>query len=90
MIFNNLIPFNRVRGFLGSTFILSANFGILLAFVIGNYCDFYMSPKVAIVLMIVYIVLFYFFPESPTYLVKQGNLTVSSKRHTCDEYEYRT
>ncbi|XP_031633567.1 facilitated trehalose transporter Tret1-like [Contarinia nasturtii] len=73
-LFLSEIASDRVRGFLGSTFILSANFGILLAFVIGNYCDFYTSPKVAIVLMIVYIVLFYFFPESPTFLAKQGNL----------------
>lgn len=63
--------FYRVRGTLGSTIVLNCNFGILLAFVLGDYCDFYTTPKFVIVLTCVFTILFYFFPESPSFLMKQ-------------------
>lgn len=81
-VYNDLFDFNSVhssiRGVLGSTFILSANFGILFAFIIGNYFNFYMFPKVVIAIIIVYTVAFFFIPESPAFLMKQKKISVST------------
>ncbi|XP_055298714.1 facilitated trehalose transporter Tret1-like [Sitodiplosis mosellana] len=73
------IAIDRVRGFLGSTLVLTCNFGILLAFVFGNYFDFYMTPKFVIMLTIVCGILLYFFPETPSFLIKQNRLSEAEK-----------
>lgn len=72
--------FCRVRGFLGSTVVLSANLGILIALILGNYCDFFVPPKVVITLCLLFVILFSFFPESPLFLLKQNRISVSKKK----------
>lgn len=67
----------RVRGVLGSTALLSYSIGMLLVFILGAYCDYHIIPKVVIGITIVCVVLFYFCPESPTFLMKQGKVSVS-------------
>lgn len=66
-----------IRGILGSTVILTAHFGVALAFVFGNYCSYKTPPIFMIVLTFLFVVLFFFFPESPTFLLKQNKI-----RHT--------
>jgi MFS family permease len=61
-----------VRGSLGSFFILSCNFGMLLMYLAGNLFDFYSTPKVMIILPVVFVMLFSFFPETPFYLLKHA------------------
>lgn len=64
---------DHVRGVLGSTLILSLNAGILLGFTFGTYFSFYMTPWFVIVLTILFGISFYFFPETPAYLMKDQN-----------------
>lgn len=78
MIHLNLISIS-VRGALGSMLIMNENIGVVLAFTLGTYCDFYVTPVVAIVLIIVFAVSFSFFPESPSYLMKRNREEVSER-----------
>lgn len=75
----NRFFFFRVRGTLVSTLSLTENFGILLAYIIGNYFDFYATPQFTIVLTTLFGILLCFFPESPLILVKQEKIAVSTK-----------
>lgn len=67
----------RVRGLLGSTFVLNLNIGILLAFIFGDSFDYFMTPKFAIALTAVCAILLLFFPETPAFLMKQNKVSVS-------------
>ena len=49
---------------------------MVTSYIIGTFYDFYVAPKVMIVLTVTFGVLLLFFPESPTFLVKQNKLTV--------------
>lgn len=53
--------------------IMNENIGVVIAF----YCDFYVTPIAVIVLIIIFVVSFSFFPESPTYLIKRNKISVS-------------
>lgn len=68
-----------VRGTLGSTLVLSENVGMLMAYCIGNYFDFYAIPKFAILVTIICAISLYFLPESPLFLLKQNKLLVSTE-----------
>lgn len=61
---------DRIRGSLGSCLVLSCNIGLLLAFVLGNYLDYYIIPYVYLSLPLLFLVAFAFLPESPPYLLK--------------------
>lgn len=63
---------DSVRGSLGSLLVLSANIGILIAFVAGNYVTYNISPIIHASLPILFFMAFWFFPESPQYLMKIG------------------
>lgn len=65
-----------IRGTIVTTLVLTENFGMLTSYIIGTYYDFYVAPKVMIVLTVIFGVLLLFFPESPTFLVKQNKLDV--------------
>lgn len=60
-----------------STLVLAENFGYLLAYIIGNYFDFYAIPKFGILITAIFAILLVFFPESPLILVKQNKMAVS-------------
>lgn len=66
----------RNRGTLVSSVTLGGNFGMILAFISGAFCNFYTTPIVVIALTIVFVILFSFFPESPTFLVKMDQKAV--------------
>lgn len=67
-----------VRGSIVSSLVLLENFGILIAFILGHFCDFHTTPMIVIVLIAVCTILLYFFPETPTFLVKQNKISVST------------
>lgn len=75
-LFLSEIASDHVRGVIGSTVVLSANMGFLLAFTLGTFCDFYTTPLFVIGLTMVYAVCFVFFPETPVFLMKQGKISV--------------
>lgn len=55
---------------------LSANVGILISFLMGNYCEYGTTPKVVIGVTVLCLVSLYFFPETPTFLMKQSKISV--------------
>lgn len=55
---------------------VGVDIGILLAFVLGTYYNYNMTPIVAIFLTVLFIVLFSFFPETPLVLVKRNQILV--------------
>lgn len=69
----------NIRGILGSTVILTAHFGVALAFVFGNYCSYSTPPIFMIILSLIFVVSFYFFPETPTFLFKQNKISQTEK-----------
>lgn len=71
--------FYRNRGILGSTFVLSSNFGILLAFFSGQYFSFNVAPEFVIVLTTIFAIAMLFFPETPLALVKHGKIAVCKR-----------
>lgn len=66
-----------IRGVLSSSVVVSTYVGILIAFIMGKYCNFYTTPLVTVALTILFVAMFSMFPESPTFLIKQNRLTVS-------------
>lgn len=66
----------RIRGTLGSCLVLSANTGILLIFLLGHYASYEFAPKVLIVIELIFLCVFPFFPESPQYLLKMNRAEV--------------
>lgn len=60
-----------------STLVLTENFGILLGFTFGQIYSFHTTPLIVIAVIALFAILIYFFPETPTFLVKQNNITVS-------------
>lgn len=67
-----------IRGALGSTIMFTYNIGILIAFLLGNFCDYYTTPKLVLGLAVLFPFLFNSFPETPSYLFKQKQTTVSN------------
>lgn len=79
----NNIHCSSVRGALGSTLILAENFGILLAFILGNFCDYYTTPIVVIGITILCAGFLFFLHESPRFLVKRNKIFVSVFGYKC-------
>lgn len=63
---------DKIRGSLGSFFILSTNFGMLLIFAAGNILDYHTTPKVMLILPVSFVALFSFFPDTPIYLLRNN------------------
>lgn len=55
----------------------SESLGFLLAYVIGNWFDYYAMPLVSIILTAIYTAFLLFLPEVPIYLVQKNNVEVS-------------
>lgn len=68
----------RVRGTLGSILITIYNAGVLFGFVIANYLDYFGQIKINIVLPIIFLAAFNYFPETPEYLLKRNQKIVSA------------
>lgn len=52
---------------------------MLLAYIIGNYLDYYAIPIFTIALTVIYTILIPFLPEAPIFLVRQNKIEVSTK-----------
>lgn len=59
---------------------VAMHLGMVVAFAIGTYCSYEITPLVAITINLVCFVLFLNFPESPLYLVKNEQIQVSEIR----------
>lgn len=70
------ISSSKVRGALGATLLLAANFGIVIAFAIGTYCGYHATPLFAIIVNALFVAMFFVFPETPIFLVKQNQIQV--------------
>lgn len=55
---------------------LSYNIGMLLAFALGSFFKYDITPKVTLAVYFVYVVFLFFLPESPSFLIKQNKITV--------------
>lgn len=69
----------RVRGTLASMLILIYNSGILFGFVIANYLDYFGQIKINIILPIIFLAAFNYFPETPEYLLKRNQKIAAEK-----------
>lgn len=47
---------------------------MLLMYIAGNVFSYFTTPKVMLALPIAFIILFYFFPETPIYLIRLGKM----------------
>lgn len=63
---------DKIRGSLGSFFILSTNLGMLLIYISGSIFDYATTPKIMLLLPAIFILLIYFFPETPNYLLRNN------------------
>lgn len=61
-----------LRGFLGSFFSISVCIGVLFAFVIGTYFQYYGLASCCLAVPIVYFATFIWLPETPMFLWKSG------------------
>lgn len=68
-----------IRGTFLSALYTIENFGVLLAYIIGNYFEFYAMPLFSIILIAIFAFLLSFIPESPTFLIKQKQFDVSER-----------
>lgn len=69
-----MLNFFRIRGALSSSVSLCGNVGIMLVYVTGNF--FHVTPIITIAMTILYAIMFYFFPETPTFLMTQNKISV--------------
>lgn len=70
---NHFLTFTRIRGRLGSLLMVSLNSGMLAAFIIGHFCSYSVAANVQLILPLVFVVSFTFFPETPQYYLTNGN-----------------
>ncbi|XP_075985726.1 facilitated trehalose transporter Tret1-like [Anticarsia gemmatalis] len=68
-----------IRGMLGSMVILFHTIGNLLMYVIGDILSYYTILWICVTLPAIHMVLFTMMPESPSYLVKKGNIEKANK-----------
>lgn len=56
---------------------LTDRIGIMIVFVLGYYFDYRVTSIVVIAVTIIFVIVFLFFPESPTFLLKQNKTSVN-------------
>jgi MFS family permease len=78
-LYTSEISENQTRGTLGSFFIFAINLGTLLMFAVGAYLSYSISGILMLILPIVFVPMFYFLPETPQYLLKNGKIQEAEK-----------
>ncbi|XP_059616834.1 facilitated trehalose transporter Tret1-like [Phlebotomus argentipes] len=68
-LFVTEIAEDHIRGTLGACLILVVNLGVLVGLAISGYLDFFIVPLVPIAILLVFLLLFQFLPETPQYLL---------------------
>lgn len=86
---NSLVILDRVRGTLSAVFVLAANFGFLLGFVVANYFDCVQQATISMFFPILFFIVFAFVPETPAYLQRCNKSEVSDckcmrSQNTCE------
>lgn len=69
---------DNIRGVLGTLLILMQNVGILSMFALGSRLEYHTVLWIAITVPIATVLLMLKAPESPAFLVKKGNIAVST------------
>lgn len=75
---NLQVASDKIRGALGSLFILSQNFGYLVVYVAGDIFSFNSVLWLCTAIPFLHMLLFLGVPETPVYLIKQGKVKVST------------
>uniref|UniRef100_A0A182NGP0 Major facilitator superfamily (MFS) profile domain-containing protein n=1 Tax=Anopheles dirus TaxID=7168 RepID=A0A182NGP0_9DIPT len=65
---------DRIRGTLGSFFILFLNIGTLVSFVMGSYLSYHLTAYILFSFPILFLALFLQFPETPQYLIRRNRV----------------
>ncbi|KFB46231.1 AGAP008900-PA-like protein [Anopheles sinensis] len=65
---------DRIRGSLGSLFILFLNIGTLVSFIMGSYLSYHLTAYILFTLPVAFFILFLPFPETPQYLVRRNRV----------------
>ena len=60
---------NKIRGILGSFYVLAVNLGVLISFIAGAYLDFFIVPLLMIAVPTVFVVALIFLPDTPQSLI---------------------
>lgn len=71
------LSYYRIRGTLGSILLVCTNVGILLSFIAGTFIDYSLFPYVMIAFPLIFLISFYFLPETPQYLLEHDKAKVS-------------
>ncbi|CAH1404755.1 unnamed protein product [Nezara viridula] len=66
------IAITDIRGRLGSLSFMFIAFGALLVYCIGPIVDYYTLSAYGISVAVIFLILFYFLPESPYYYIRKG------------------
>lgn len=69
----------RVRGTLGACLILIYNAGVLFGFVIASFLDYFGQIKINILLPVIFLAVFNYFPETPEWLNRRNQKTAAEK-----------
>lgn len=64
---------NDIRGSLGSYFQLLLTVGILLSYLLGTAVNMFELSIISAIVPIIFFIVFFFMPETPTYYLKKGN-----------------
>ncbi|PSN54584.1 hypothetical protein C0J52_07380 [Blattella germanica] len=70
---------DSIRGSLGTFYVLLCSLGVLLVYVVGSYTSYNITAYVLLSISLVYLALFYFMPETPSYLVSKSNFSTAVK-----------
>lgn len=71
----------RLRGIILSAYAFSSIFGIVIGFSLSAFTNFHFNAAyLAITSLILFAVIFYFFPETPSVLFQQNKFAVGSKK----------
>ncbi|XP_011314370.1 facilitated trehalose transporter Tret1 isoform X2 [Fopius arisanus] len=72
---------SSIRGSLGSYFQLMLCVGILLTYVLGSVVSMFVLSLISAVVPLVFFVIFFFMPETPTYYLKKGDVGAARKSY---------
>ena len=67
-----ILSSNRIRGTLGSIFLISYNCGILISFMLGAYFSYVIIPLVFFPLPILFVINFCTLPDTPQSYLERG------------------
>lgn len=74
--FSLSLQFSSIRGALVSTIVVSGHVGVVISFILGAYSEYISYPILAIAFTLLFDVLFFWFPETPVFLVKHNRIAV--------------